>query len=125
MAFILLVWAASHFGGMFVDYAREGDRWWYVIADRGLGAFEQTPAEWAVGPEFRFVRDARWDFFPPTVLGFSFKRTSPKRFIMTVPLCSVAAIQAGLTWLVWRKTRRKLAGRAFPVEPATNSNADR
>ena len=51
-------------------------------------------------------------------LGFSCYHDSG-RWDIIIPLWLPTLLLAGLNWFVWRKTKPKPVGRAFPIEPAT------
>ena len=54
--------------------------------------------------------------------GFAWKSNSKLReFTAWIPLWFTTLLALLLLLLVWRKTRPKMAGRAFPVEPAAKS----
>lgn len=53
------------------------------------------------------------------LLGFVFE--PPPFLYVSIPLWFPTLLIAVLLWLVWRTTRPKAPGRAFPVEPATKS----
>lgn len=77
----------------------------------------------------------RWDYAPPrrnlgpdnpnehSFVGFVYLPLSAVGFgldawAVGVPMWCPTLVCALVLWLVWRKTRPKYAGRAFPVEPA-------
>jgi hypothetical protein len=53
-------------------------------------------------------------------LGFAYQRqVDPRRYrAVFVPLWFATALSGLLLWFAWRKTRPKVQGNAFPVEPA-------
>ena len=57
-----------------------------------------------------------WDHHMFWGFGFDHRASAFTRF--AVPYWFTILVSAALLWLVWRKTRPKPKGRAFPVEPS-------
>ena len=83
----------------------------------------------------RFNHTLSWHSFPPSssdgydtsvhtifhFLGFAVFRM-PAGMSVTIPFWFLTLLATLLLWLVWRKTRPKLKGGAFPVVPAAKAN---
>lgn len=52
--------------------------------------------------------------------GFSLHQ-SVKIWAVTIPLWFPTLLSVGMLWLLWRKTKAKPIGHAFPIEPAAKS----
>ena len=86
------------------------------------------PVGWTYYHRHRDRDDVNWEkrfdsWEGPRFLGFHFfYKASPRPAIgnadrgIQVPFWFPTTISAALLWLVWRKTRSKAKGRAFPVE---------
>jgi hypothetical protein len=125
LAFLVTIWMASYSGTIVLDKG-SGGRFRGIGVVQGLGFLEE--AEF-LHPDTRLLlyRDsggtARERLRVPRTLGFSFDRRpgSPGHagsFQIVISLWFPILILAAITYFVWRKTRAKLAGRAFPIEPA-------
>jgi len=62
---------------------------------------------------------------PNRVLGFSFLKDMPSQIKATVPYWFLILIFSGVLWIVWRKTRPKPKGGAFPVVVEKGGNVQR
>ena len=123
----VVVWASSYWRG--VDFVFSGNS--HNLMGYGHGRAyllsiknsAPQPFYWDIrvqntsGPtDWRMEnREADYAFF-----GFSFLHRSQWSFI-TIPLYFPTLLSALLLWLVWRKTRAKPIGGAFPVEPTAKS----
>jgi hypothetical protein len=68
-----------------------------------------TPANAAAASSYFMQADVRG------CLGFYEKFERDEKFV-AIPFWFLTTISAALLWLVWRKTRLPVKGRAFPVE---------
>jgi hypothetical protein len=122
LAFFAAVWVISHFG-RFSLYKYSGGHIWELGAVEGL-VFSGESGLYPLldsPPRIQFVRGwkARQLFPDPPTLGFYCGRWPrfSDSFGIAFPLWLPTLLSALLLWLVWRKTRPKLAGNAFPIEP--------
>ncbi|HVT81139.1 MAG TPA: hypothetical protein VHM90_10825 [Phycisphaerae bacterium] len=125
LACVLSVWAVSYFGALAVFKESPGDRR-YIGAVQGLCDIgEIHPALEPLAPQSLFYpgSNAKAWGIPPTTLGFFWGDPFPYYFEIVFPLWLPAVVLAGLNWFVWRKTRAKGVGRAFPVEAASEGAA--
>jgi len=121
LAFVVGVWVASYFGALVVASYPGGRICWAGFA-QGL---VQIDEQWNRPAPTDFVRfnfyhhqTAEDLYFDPTTLGFYLGQESgmTDTFALGFPLWLPALLLAGLNWFVWRKTRAKRVGGAFPVE---------
>lgn len=71
---------------------------------------------------WRHDSTASWGLEPLTWgFGWGPNRNGFGWSFVAVPLWLPTLLLLGLYWFVWRKTRAKYSGRAFPVEPAAKS----
>ncbi len=128
LASVLTIWIASYFGGLTVW------KWYpgvFLNVDFVQGSCDvgedRDAIYYAWGPEFHFhprVTTAN-QMWPRTTLGFFWGNPSPHawprtdEFHFIFPLWLPTLLLAALTWFIWRKTRPKSIGHAFPVEDAS------
>ena len=91
-----------------ICFLREGP---LLSADWQAGLTSNTDTHWWV-PEFL---DSYFTYSKFRFLGFYFN--NGKAQFVSIPLWFTTILAAGLLWLVWRKTKPKPNGHAFPIEP--------
>jgi hypothetical protein len=74
----------------------------------GLGCRWGSHFEWRQGDQ-----NANFHF-----LGFSSYSPAPREWLYSIPLWFPTFLSSLLLWFIWRKTKPKRLGGAFPVEPA-------
>ena len=121
---MVVMWIGSYFGALSItayDAGRGHGAVAYAI--EGLGEIGVTPSFTPPGPLYylhyqRHVKAA--DQLQPTTLGFRFGKFwgNDSSMDLIFPLWLPTLLLSALCWFTWRKTRPKLAGTAFPVEPA-------
>ena len=118
---VLSVWVGSYFG-WFAAYYTSSAVHRYVGASGGLcDMIEDQYVGMVPSPlEFHFFPGSKVKDLnrPPIKLGFYWGKpvVGLNTFEIVFPLWLPAVVLAGLNWFVWRKTRAKAVGQAFPVE---------
>lgn len=118
----VVAWVGSYWEAVVVQH--DGDKLYSLNVDSGrvlavcynLSAY---PPIWDAG--FYDPLGIEWDARTGKgFLGFTFGASAGYAivFSVTVPLWFLTAVSAIHLWLIWRKTRPKYLGNAFPVEPA-------
>lgn len=129
LAFVVGAWVMSYFAG-FTYFWNLGGRCWQLGSAQGLGYVSVARSEFSNHFEFgRGDSSTHWFGGHPT-LGFSIESGDgigihnlggSDSLGVIFPLWLPTLVLSGLTWFVWRKTRPKQVGRAFPVEPTVKS----
>ena len=124
----VVAWVGSYFESMMVTFGGNTRLWCSSLrgGELDLTYQNQSPipfSGWAV--EFdqcdgvdRAVTRATYEAMPHQLLGFAWRPHKEYWVDLMIPLWFPTMLAAGLFWLIWRKTRPKYSGRAFPVEPA-------
>ena len=118
-------WVASCFGMPFLDKQSGGVFRGVFVADGQVGAIQEFNTA-AAGPfEFTFERTRIPSILLKSRMGFYISplKYSPGYVVVIFPLWLPTLLLVALNWFVWRRARQKPAGRAFPLEPATNREA--
>jgi hypothetical protein len=118
-------WVGSYWQGIGIDYGGTERNLGLTGADGEavLAAEDNDPFGSVLGWHFyRFNRAARsgtgYEYAQYRLLGFGFEKVvRPTCWFVWVPLWFPILLFALLLWFVWRKTKAKPVGRAFPVEP--------
>jgi len=126
---VLTVWITSYFAQLQLE-KWTGGRFHAVGADWGVIGFGEVGPPGLSDTKLRFA--VRLDDRPRGALAHRlvYFRAGPwgpltDSYWIAFPLWLPALVLAGLNWLVWRKTRVKGVGRAFPVEAAREGDAQR
>lgn len=118
-------WVGSYWRTVVVVYDNKdeysaGLRWGRIVVEWWYTA-PGVPTMRMVG---RLAED--WSGYAPANSGWmgfvtyaAVWKGTPSYRLITVPLWCPTLLCCGLLWLVWRKTRLRGAGRAFPVEVGT------
>ena len=115
---VVAVWVGSCFGRIDVEMA-VGSRGLGLSSVQGLLSVQELPFRISRS-HLDFKRGANADLWwrdHPTGLHIGRIFDIPGSLVLIFPLWLPTLLLLGLLWFVWRKTRTKVAGRAFPVEP--------
>ena len=93
-----------------------------VVHAEGYGYDLHPPVRWYM--RIRETKYIVWQRFDDAakyaIFGFSFARGGQEfhvhNWFITIPLWFPTFLTGLVLWLIWRKTRRKYNGKAFPVE---------
>jgi hypothetical protein len=117
-------WVGSYWDAGEITYS--GRNVWYAAFHWGklhlMWAYDPARAN---GGWDAFTRPASADTDAALIAGYGghyylgfFLKIGPDENYVAIPFYFPTLISAALLWLVWRKTRPKAKGRAFPVEPS-------
>ena len=118
----LAAWGVSYWRE--IDAFHNGKTFLYLVLNLGLSWGSRVPT----APEWYSVNAeaGSWDgvdkYSTFSLLGFSYG-VDVRVSYFTVPLWSPSLLSLSFLWFNWRKTRRKPAGKAFPIEPAIEATS--